>query len=79
MNGCMPPQYSVMVAFLLCTFLAEATLWMLFSRRAKPLDFPKQVDWSNLHFFTLGRMRAIAVVHGAVMMGAVIAVFLFLW
>lgn len=59
--------------------VVEGCLWLLFRQRVQGLSFPRELDASFFRFFTLGRLRAIAIGHTLFLLGAVIALFLLLW
>jgi hypothetical protein len=69
----------VLLAAVLVTVLSEYMLWSMFRRKAEPLVFPKELDTSAVGFFTIGRMRVFTLIHTALMIVVLCAVFSFLW
>ena len=59
--------------------MVEGFLWMLFRKRIQGICFPRKMDVSFFRFFTLGRLRAVAISHTLFLLGAVNALYLLLW
>ena len=59
--------------------VCELVLWMLFMRKVEPLVFPHELDASHLRFFSIGRLRIIAITHAIVMFICAFLFYLFLW
>ncbi|MDO8649470.1 MAG: hypothetical protein Q7R81_06860 [Candidatus Peregrinibacteria bacterium] len=57
----------------------ELVLWKLFRRKIAGLLFPLEADQSFFRFFTLNRLRAIAVVHTIVLLVMLFLSLSFLW
>lgn len=61
------------------TLVGESLLWRMFRRRVDPLVFPSESDESQVGFFGLGRMRAVAVVHALALGAWLVLSVLWLW
>ncbi len=59
--------------------IVEGFLWKLFRKRIQGICFPREMDASFFRFFTLGRLRAIAISHTLFLLGTVNALYLLLW
>ena len=56
--------------------VVEVVLWMLFKRRIQGICFPHDMDASFFRFFTLGRLRVIAISHTLFLLGTVNVLYL---
>lgn len=45
------------------TFVCEYILWSIFYKKMAPLFFPHELDTSYFRFFSLPKLRAVAIVH----------------
>lgn len=59
--------------------VAEGMLWDLFSHKVRTLCFPCDVDTSFFRFFSLLRLRALAVSHAAFLAAAIVLFAIALW
>jgi hypothetical protein len=59
--------------------VGEWLLWGLFKTRVRSLQFPHETDQSDLHFFTIARLRICALLHALLLLGIATITFLFLW
>jgi hypothetical protein len=61
------------------TLVGEMVLWNLFRKRVGPMLFPHEVDTSFMRFFSLPRLRIVAIAHYLVLCVLVTIFFMFLW
>lgn len=67
------------IALLACTvLLGEFVLWRLFRQRVDPIIFPSETDTSQFGFFSIGRMRLIAVIHTVLLVAWIVISMLWL-
>jgi hypothetical protein len=59
--------------------VAEFLFWRLFRRKIEGLLFPHELDASIFHFFTLPRMKLVAVAHTLFLIVTISLLLLFLW
>ena len=59
--------------------IAEFAMWTLFRRRIGGLLFPHELDASLFRFFTLTRLRLIALLHTFFLMVATTALYWLVW
>lgn len=57
----------------------EAILWHIFTRKAAGLLLPRDTDQSYFRFFSLARMRLLAIAHSIFLMSVLILSAMFLW
>lgn len=71
-----------LVALGICCLAAigmEVLLWRMCRARLAGLLFPRSADFSSLHFFSLGRLRALALLHLAFCLGILVLTYSLLW
>lgn len=76
------PMSSLFIAigsWILVVLLIEWFLWMLFSHKFAQIYMSAQGDKIFFHFFTLGRLRILALVHTLIMILLVVVGHLLLW
>lgn len=59
--------------------LIEATLWHTFKRKAAGVSFPRETDQSYFRFFSVNRMRLLAIAHTIFLLTILGVSALFLW
>ena len=59
--------------------VAELVLWRLFRRKISEMYFPHELDTSYFRFFTMLRLRALAIMHAVVLIVAVSFAFFLQW
>ncbi|MDD5041268.1 MAG: hypothetical protein PHX87_03275 [Candidatus Peribacteraceae bacterium] len=64
-----------------CSFilLLEGMLWILFKRKFIQICLPTQGEEVFFHFFTVGRLRLLAIIHTLILLACVIIGHLLLW
>lgn len=73
-------EFTLTIVLLLCTaLLGELVLWRMFRRRVDPVIYPADRDASQVGFFRLGRMRAVAFLHAIILCAWIILSILWLW
>lgn len=75
----MTPLILTLVVLVLLVLIGELVLWRLFRRHADPVNFPHESDHSQVGFFRMGRMRALAIIHTVILGGWIIFSVLWLW
>lgn len=75
----MPMRFILLLLSLAFITCAEGVLWMAFRRRARNLDFPKELDRTGMRLYGFKRVRAIALAHAVALMAIAASAFLFLW
>lgn len=57
----------------------ELILWMVFHRKVEGLSFPRETDESLFRFFTVTRLRLVAILHTLFLLAVFILSSSFLW
>ncbi len=57
----------------------EVVLWMVFRHKIEGLCFPRELDQSIFRFFTLTRLRLIAILHTLFLIATFMICSSFLW
>ena len=61
------------------TVAAELLLWIVFRRKVSNITFPHHVDESYFRFFSIMRIRIIAILHTAFLLAFIILTAILLW
>jgi len=69
----------IIVICILATVVCEVVLWSLFHQKMTPLSFPHELDTSYFRFFSLARIRMVAIVHTIVVAVMLTLLCLYLW
>jgi hypothetical protein len=67
---------TIAIVFILSS---ETFLWTLFRRKTVGIRFPHELDTSFFRFFTLARVRMVALLHTLFLFTVVVFSLLFLW
>lgn len=59
--------------------VSELFLWKLFRRHVDPVVFPSETDTSQIGFFSVGRLRIVALIHTIVLCVWIIFSVWYLW
>ena len=59
--------------------LIEIVLWQVFRRKMEGIRFPNAADHSHFRFFSMTRMRLIAIFHTVFLLAVLVISTLFLW
>ena len=63
---------TIMMAFIAS---AEGALWNMFTRKMRGIELPHEADASTFRFFTVGRVRLLALVHTALLLLLTVIIF----
>lgn len=66
-------------AWVLITLLLEWSMWKLFRRKFTQICLPTGSGQSLFHFFTIGRMRILAILHTILLLALIIIGHILLW
>lgn len=75
----MQPLTLILVLMNAGIILAEGVIWQFFRVRVSPLVFPHELDASYFRFFTMKRMRLVAILHTVILMIAASLLISLLW
>jgi len=75
----MPSIFIAIGCWIILILLAESIMWALFKRKFAQICLPTEADKTIFHFFTVGRMRIVALLHTLVLIVAIIFGHLLLW
>jgi hypothetical protein len=67
------------VAFALVILLMEFMLWRMFRAKVSTVTFPHATDHSAFAFFSVGRLRFLAMVHAVVLIVCLAITYVLLW
>jgi len=57
----------------------EIIIWILFRRKIEGVCFPNETDHSHFGFFSIARLRIIAILHTIVLLAVLIISAIYLW
>ncbi|MDD5623673.1 MAG: hypothetical protein PHI23_03115 [Candidatus Peribacteraceae bacterium] len=75
----MPPLLISLISWTLFILVFESLLWVIFRRKLVQICLPTEPDRNIFHFFTIGRMWIIALLHTVFLCAVVIIGHLTLW
>ena len=72
-------MYIAWIAIGTLILACETVLWMVFRAKMSRIDFPHEVDESFFRFFSLIRLRLLAVLHTVFLLATFIISSMLLW
>ncbi len=72
-------QMTLAVIGALVVICTELTLWLVFRRKIAGLLFPREADQSFFKFFSISRLRLVAIFHTLFLGTIAFTAFQFLW
>ncbi len=72
-------MYAAWITIGALMLIIEGTLWLIFVHKLRGLHFPRSVDESFFRFFSLTRLRLVAVLHTLFLLAIFVLVSLYVW